>query len=122
MSLKLFLQLAAVLFIHIAAFFVVNPTDILMPYDMWMGLTLVFILIAAAFSVFVVAEGRGDERENAHRSIAGRVAFFVGALVMVIGVSYQAHQNNSVDPWLLLALCAMITSKVVARLIVSRTH
>ncbi len=121
MSPILFIQLIGVLLIHVAAFFLVNPTDILMPQNMHMMMLVSIIIIAAIFSAFVIAEGRGDERENSHRALAGRVAFLIGALVMVIGITVQTL-HNEIDPWLLLALLAMITGKVIARLIASQTH
>ena len=121
MSYKLYIQLLSVLAIHIAAFFLVNPTNVVMPENVHMLTLVAVILIAMIFSAFVIAEGKGDERDNAHRALAGRVAFFVGALVMVIGITYQTFQSE-IDPWLLLALSAMITGKVIARLIVAQTH
>lgn len=103
----------------VASFFLANPIGMWMPDDVHM-LTLAGVVIAAGFfAAFVLSEGRGDEREDSHRAFAGRSAFFAGSLVLVIAITVQTL-NHSLDPWLLVALAAMITAKVAARLYATR--
>ena len=73
-----------------------------------LGLVVVFIL----FTVFIWKEKARDERELLHRTIAGRVAFLAGALVLVIGIIIEGL-SHSVDVWLVLTLKVMIFAKII---------
>jgi glycerol uptake facilitator-like aquaporin len=66
------------------------------------------------WTVFQWQEGALDEREELHRFLAARLAYFVGAAIVMIGVLVQSLRH-SVDPWLVGALIGMIVAKVVSR-------
>ena len=121
MSTKLYIQLASIVAIFIAAFLLINPTGVVMPHDMHMFMLYAVVVIAASFAVMVIAEGKGDERERAHKAFAGRVAFFTGAWVMIVGIFVQTYTGVT-DPWLLVALCTMLGGKVIARVIAAYTQ
>ena len=122
MTKKLYIQLASIGAIFIAAILLINPMDIVMPHDLHMFMAYGVVVIAAAFAVLVISEGAGgDERERTHKAVAGRVAFFTGAWVMIIGIVVQTYAGAN-DPWLLIALCAMLAGKVVARVIAAYTQ
>ena len=115
MSSKLYIQLVSIAAIFVAAFFLINPMGVIMPHNVHMLMLDSVIVIAASFAVLVIAEGKGgDEREGIHKAIAGRIAFFVGAWVMILGITVQTY-SGSTDPWLVGALCAMLAGKVIAR-------
>ncbi|MBI4088018.1 hypothetical protein HY418_01390 [Candidatus Kaiserbacteria bacterium] len=100
-------------------FFLVNPLHVWMPS---MAHELMLAASAVAFgivAVFVLAEGKGDERENAHRSFAGRAAFFAGGVVLLVGIITEGLQGTP-DPWLVGALVAMVVGKVGAHIHASR--
>lgn len=93
---------------------------ILNPFEFWMPMPVHLMILCAAlaafgaFCVFVLREKAADEREAAHRSFAGRVAFLVGAGVAVLGIALQSL-NHAVDPWLVGVLVLMIVAKMAAR-------
>lgn len=94
---------------------------LLNPFDFWMpDMALIFMLVLtlvifAAFSIFIVREKVRDEREASHRMFAGRIAFLIGSAVLTFGIVAQAF-HHSVDGWLVVALVAMVITKLSARL------
>lgn len=105
---------------------VLNPTGLLMP--MSYGTTLILALVVAfiAFSSLIWKEHSRDEREDHHRQRAGRISFFVGTSVLVLGIAVQGlpifYHTPEVDPWLILALIAMVLSKIVSRIYSQLRH
>ena len=89
--------------------------------DMMMEVLILGIALAVffAFSTFVLKEGARDEREDAHRTLSGRWAFFSGSAVLIAGIVYQSLAD-SLDYWLPAALAAMIVAKLIARLLLHR--
>ena len=73
------------------------------------------LIVFAFFASYVLREDAYDEREGVHRMYAGRSAFLVGALVIIIGLAVETW-TETVDPWLVLALVAMVLAKIGARL------
>lgn len=91
------------------------------PYDTYMLSMLgniilgsVFVLFALFASLFL-REKAEDERDEKHRSLAGRVAFLVGSVVILIGITVQVRSGD-VDSWLVLTLVSMIFAKIVTRI------
>jgi len=88
----------------------------------WMPEMVVYCMLAlvlaalAVFGVFVLDEKPVDEREEAHRSLAGRIAFLVGSTVLTVGIVVQEVQYEKVDEWLVLALVLMVLSKIATRI------
>lgn len=105
---------ASAVFILLAVAFL-NPFHLLMT-DMFH--MLILGLAAAAlgvFSILIMRERGGDEREAAHRMLAGRAAFLAGAAILLAGIVWQAFAGV-VDPWLVMGLCGMVFAKVSARI------
>jgi hypothetical protein len=115
-----YLQMVALGALIIAAFFLLDPLQLQMPDNVHMATLACVVVLAGIFAAFVLSEGGGDEREEMHRAFAGRLAFFLGAFVLIIGITIQTFLH-SLDPWLVYALVVMIVGKVVARIIASRT-
>ena len=96
------------------------------PFNLWMPERLAYIMIGslvvlfALFASFVWRENAHDEREQQHKQMAGRVAYLAGASVLILGIVIQSITTH-VDPWLVLALGAMVLGKVVMH-IYNRTH
>lgn len=90
------------------------------PFHMWMPTMAHMTLLAAAvvffgvFNIFVFAERSVDERDEMHKTLAGRWAFLVGGAVLLLGIVMQSL-SDSLDPWLVWALLAMVVAKVVMR-------
>ncbi len=91
-----------------------NPTHLLMPDSVNMLLILGLIIGFLGFIGLVWREHASDEREVMHIGKAGRLSFFSGAAVLVIGIVIQAMQHE-IDPWLLYALSVMVLAKLVSR-------
>ncbi|MFZ1721877.1 MAG: hypothetical protein WAU07_05225 [Microgenomates group bacterium] len=92
-----------------------NPTHLLMPDSINMMLILGLILGFLAFIGLVWREHASDEREVMHIGKAGRLSFFSGTSILVIGIVIQAMQHE-IDPWLLYALSVMVLAKLVSRI------
>ncbi len=91
-----------------------NPTHLLMPDSVNMMLILGLILGFLGFIGLVWREQASDERDEVHIQKSGRVSFFVGMSVLVIGIVVQALKHD-IDPWLLYALSAMVLTKLISR-------
>ena len=82
---------------------------------------LVICMLASILALFgllaglILREKSRDERDDMHKGLAGRNAFLVGSFVIVIGIVIQGYMHK-VDPWLVLALTAMIITKVTTRI------
>lgn len=110
-------EIATGLGVLLSALLVLNPWHILMPSAFAMFLLAALLVLFVVLAIFVVREGEGDERETASRADAGRTAFLFGAAVLVLGIIY-GDLTHSLDPWLVVALFAMIAAKF-AKLAVS---
>ncbi len=91
---------------------VLNPGDIWMPTLVQMTCSTILLGTFAIFSFFVWKEKATDEREQQHRLIAGRFAFIIGSGILVIALFAQSI-THTVDPWIVVALAAMIISKSI---------
>ncbi len=92
----------------------INPMHFWMP-DMAHETIIIGLIIAfGLYSVFVLREKARDERDVLHRMLAARAAFFVGTLLMTIGI-YVGAQKDAIDLWLVAALVAMVLTKIIAR-------
>jgi hypothetical protein len=67
------------------------------------------------FASFMLREHVVDERDGQHRTLAGRNAFLAGAGVLTLGIVVQGY-THTVDPWLVVALIAMIVVKIETRM------
>jgi low temperature requirement protein LtrA len=106
--------LVGILVLGILGFFL-NPTHVLMPDSLNMMLVLVLLLGFLGFVGLFWREHASDERESIHMQKAGRLSFFVGATILVIGIVVQAVQHD-IDPWLLYALAGMVLTKLLSRI------
>lgn len=100
-------------------FVLLNPFDWWMPTMTAMTLTAALVVVFAIFTAFVWRERPHDEREHVHRSFAGRLGFLAGTVVLVAGIVVQEFAHK-LDPWLPLALGAMVIAKIVG-FVYSRT-
>jgi len=95
--------------------FLLNPFHFWMP-DMMHILALGITLVALAFfAIFILREKVGDERDNAHKMLSGRIAFLVGSGLLTIGIVTQSFLDK-VDVWLVVVLVAMVLSKLITRI------
>lgn len=92
-----------------------NPFHFWMPDMMVMCMLASSLVLFAIFASFILREKTVDERDDVHRTLAGRNAFLAGSAVLMLGIVIQGY-THSVDPWLVVALIAMILVKIVTRM------
>ena len=105
--------LASAIFLLLAIIFL-NPFTLWMPDMLHMFILGLLIVVFGAIAALVVSEQSGDEREERHQMLAGRAAFLTGAILLLMGIVWQAF-TSSVDAWLIVSLCGMIVAKAVIR-------
>ena len=94
---------------------------LLNPFQFWMPDVVVICLLAVTlglfgiFASFILRERVADEREGLHRTLACRNAFLAGSGVLTLAIVVQGY-THSVDPWLVIALVAMIIVKILTRI------
>lgn len=105
----------------LAAILIILLLLILNPFGFWMP-TMAHMLVLggtfvvfALFAVFIFRERGGDEREDAHRMLAGRIAFLVGSTALTCGILFQEYRGE-LDPWLIFSLVLMILAKIGSRI------
>ena len=92
---------------------VINPGHFWMPNMLGMVLVALLLIVFSLFAIFVWKEKAADEREHLHKLLAGRAAFLIGAAVLTIGVLFQSV-SHALDPWLAIALGAMVLTKLIS--------
>ena len=109
-----YIQLISAAAVLVLSLLLLNPFHLWMP-DMAQIAVLGCLLVAfAVLSVFLLQESARDEREATHRMLAGRVAFFTGSLILVIGIAVEG-MHGTPNLWLVFSLAGMILGKVAAR-------
>lgn len=99
----------------VLAVLLLNPFHFWMPDMMVMSMLAITLVVFGIFASFVLGEKVADERDGAHRTLAGRNAFLTGSTVLMLGIVTEAYAH-SVDPWLVIALIAMTVVKIATRI------
>ena len=87
------------------------PKSFVMPNSAQMLILTILLGFIATFLVLLWRENPDDEREAANQSSASRLAYVVGAVVLIIALIIQSLEHK-IDPAVPLALLAMISTKV----------
>ena len=106
--------ISALMILGIAILFL-NPGHLTMPDSIQTMLIIGLIVAFLTFAAFIFREKSSDERESLHILSAGRISYLVGVGTLIIGVILQALKHE-IDPWLVIALCAMVFSKLLSRI------
>lgn len=93
----------------------VNPYNIFMTNMFHMMLLGISVAVFGFLASLLLKEKAVDEREEKHRSLAGRIAFLSGSSVLLLGIIFQSL-NDTLDIWLVTALIVMVVAKVVTRI------
>lgn len=91
-----------------------NPFNFWMPDMMVMAMLAIALVLFGIFASFILREKTLDERDDVHKTLAGRNAFLAGSFVLMLGIVIQGY-THSVDPWLVIALVIMILVKIATR-------
>jgi uncharacterized membrane protein len=106
-------EILLILLIVILAIVVTDPFSFIMPSSFQMTLTVLLLLIFVIFSVFIWREKTIDEREELHKLRSGKMAFWSGSTILIMGIVYQIF-NHNLDNWLIGALVVMVTAKAIS--------
>lgn len=106
--------ISAVTILGIAILFL-NPGHLTMPDTIVSMLIVALIISFLTFAAYLFREKSSDEREAVHILTAGRISYLVGVGTLIIGVILQALKHD-IDPWIVIALCAMVFSKLLSRI------
>jgi len=80
------------------------------PFAVYVALSL-FFAGYIGFALLMWKEKAEDERQEAHRAYAARVAYLAGTGVLVLGIIYEVLALHAVDPLLILTLTVMVVAK-----------
>jgi len=106
--------ISALVILGIAILFL-DSGNLSMPDSMVSMLVVGMIVAFLTFAAVIFKEKSSDERETIHILTAGRISYLVGVAVLVIGIVVQGVSHN-IDPWLVIALCAMVFFKLLSRM------
>ncbi len=109
-----FIETSVAILLIVLVILIWNPFHFWMPDMMLMSMLASVLVVFGAFASFVLRENVRDEREGLHRLLAGRMAFLLGSVVLVIGITVQAY-SHAVDIWLVLTLTVIILAKIGTR-------
>ncbi len=112
---KLFIEVIIVVILLGVSVVLFNPTHLLMPDSVSTLLMLGLIVSFLVFLGTIWKEKATDERDAQHIYKSGRIAFFIGATILVVGIIVQATKHD-IDPWLLFALAGMVLTKLASRI------
>ncbi len=96
------------------AILLLNPFHFWMPDVMVMSMLVGALVLFGIFASFILRERTADERDNQHKTLAGRNAFLAGSGILMLGIVIQGY-THSVDPWLVIALIGMVVVKIITR-------
>jgi len=109
------LEKVVALALIVIAILLLNPFHFWMPDMMVMGMLAGALVLFGVFASFILREDSLDERDELHRTLAGRNAFLAGSGVLIMGIVVQGY-SHTVDPWLVVALIAMVVVKIATRI------
>lgn len=99
----------------VIAVLLLNPFNFWMPDMMVMSMLAIVLVLFGVFASFILREKSIDERDDQHRTLAGRNAFLAGSATLILGIIMQGYLHT-VDPWLVVALIVMVVTKIGTRM------
>lgn len=97
------------------AVLLLNPFEFWMPDMMVMGILAAALVLFGIFASFILREKSIDERDVAHKALAGRNAFLAGSALLILGIVIEGY-THTVDTWLVVTLVVMIVAKIATRI------
>lgn len=99
----------------VVALFLLNPFHFWMPDMLVMCMLASALALVSLFALFILREKDFDERDTLHKTLASRNAFIAGSFILTLGIVFQGY-SHKVDPWLVIALFAMVLTKIISRI------
>lgn len=91
--------------------FFINPFNLLMPQPLHPFMVPFLVILFIIFAGLLWKETPGDEREQLHKFIASRFAYFAALAALILGVVLQSFKGE-IDPWLIISLCVALLAKI----------
>jgi small-conductance mechanosensitive channel len=113
-SFKILEQIIAVVLI-ILLILIGNPFMFWMPSMVLFTILIVIAALVFVWAAFVLTEKAHDEREEWHRTHAGRASYLAAAAMLTIALVYQGF-THTIDIWIPATLGIMILAKLFTRL------
>ena len=101
----------SVVLIALLVFFL-NPLELMMPQSIHAIMIPLLVVLFIVFAGVIWKESPGDEREQLHKFIASRFAYFAAIATLIIAIVAQSFQK-AIDPWLIIAICVALLAKIV---------
>ncbi|OGD86680.1 hypothetical protein A2870_04770 [Candidatus Curtissbacteria bacterium RIFCSPHIGHO2_01_FULL_41_11] len=92
--------------------FFINPLDLLMPQPLHPFMAPFLVVLFIIFAGFLWKETPGDEREQMHKFIASRSAYFATIATLISGVILQSFKGE-IDLWIIIAICVGLLAKIL---------
>ncbi len=92
--------------------FFINPLDLLMPQPLHPFMVPFLVFLFIFFCGLLWKETPGDEREQLHKFIASRFAYFAVITTLIFGVVLQSFKGE-VDPFLIIGICIALLAKTL---------
>ncbi len=90
----------------------INPLDLLMPQPLHPFMVPFLVVLFIIFAGLLWKEAPGDEREQLHKFIASRFAYFAVIATLIVGVVVQSFKAE-VDPFLIIGICIALLAKIL---------
>lgn len=103
--------LISILLIGLLLFFI-NPLNLMMPYMMHSFMIPGLIILFVIFTATIWREVPGDEREQFHKYISSRFAYFAAITTLIIAIIVQTIANK-LDAWLVIIVCVALLAKII---------
>ena len=112
MKFKVIGELIISLLLILLVVFFINPFDLLMPHVLHPFMVPFLTVLFIIFAGFLWMETPGDEREQSHKFMASRFAYFAVICTLIVGVVFQSF-TSSVDPFLVIGICVALIAKIL---------
>ena len=85
-----------------------------MPSMLLMTMLVIIAALVFAWAAFIFSENASDEREEWHRTHAGRAAYLSAAVILTVALVYQGI-THTIDFWIPITLAVMVIAKLFTR-------
>jgi hypothetical protein len=117
---KILLERIVAIILIIMLVLIGNPFMFWMPSMVLMTVLVVIAALVFVWAGFILTETAHDEREEWHRTHAGRAAYLSAAAMLAIALVYQGFTHH-IDFWIPATLAVMVIAKLFAR-VFADTH
>lgn len=92
--------------------FFINPLNLLMRQPLHPFMAPFLVVLFIIFAGLLWKETPCDEREQLHKFIASRFAYFAVIAALIVGVIFQSFKGE-VGPFLIIGICIALLAKIL---------